>query len=104
MKRLLLAVAAVALLVLFSRETAGGFLFLRWPLIAIVVLGVALGAVAPRLAVVAVGVTLAAVPSTDTYLTMPGYQKGPVTTWLVAVGLALGVLLPLAQLTRRRLT
>ena len=103
-KSLLLALAAVALLVLLSRETAGGFLFLRWPLIAIVVLGVALGAVAPRLAVLAVGVTVAAVPSADTYLTMPGYQKGPVTTWLVAVGLALGVLLPLAQLTRRRLT
>lgn len=99
-----LALAAVALLVLLSRETAGEFFFLLWPLIAIVVLGVALGSVAPRLAVVAVGLTLAFVPSANTYLTMPGYQKGPITTWVVAIGLALGVLLPLAQLTRRRLT
>lgn len=104
LKSLPLGLMVVALLVVLSRETAGGFLFLRWPLIAIVVVGVALGSVAPRLAVVAVGATLAAVPSTDTYLTMPGYEKGPVTTWVVAAGLALGVLLPLAQLTRRRLT
>jgi hypothetical protein len=104
LKSLALALAVVALLVLLSRETAGEFFFLRWPLIAIVVLGVALGSVAPRLAVVAVGVTLAFVPSADTYLTMPGYQQGPVTTWIVAAGLTLGVLLPLAHLTRRRLT
>jgi hypothetical protein len=69
-------------LLVLSRETAGGFFFLRWPLAAVVVLGIALGSVAPRLAVVAVGVTLAAVPTVDTYLTMPGYQQGPVTTWL----------------------
>jgi hypothetical protein len=100
LRSLPLALAVVALLVVLSRETAGGFFFLRWPLAAVVVLGVALGSVAPRLAVVAVGVTLAAVPSADTYLTMPGYQQGPVTTRVVAVALALGVLLPLAQLTR----
>jgi hypothetical protein len=104
LRSLPLALAVVALLVVLSRQTAGGFFFLRWPLAAVVVLGVALGSVAPRLAVVAVGVTLASVPSADTYLTMPGYQQGPVTTWVVAVALALGVLLPLAQLTRRRLT
>jgi hypothetical protein len=91
LRSLLLALAAVALL-------------MRFPLAVVVVLGVALGSVAPRLAVVAVGVTLAAVPSADTYLTMPGYQQGPVITWVVAVALALGVLLPIAHLTRHRLT
>jgi hypothetical protein len=104
LRSLPLALAVVALLVVLSRETAGGFFFLRWPLAAVVVLGVLLGSVAPRLAVVAVGVTLAAVPSTDSYLTMPGYQQGPATTWIVTVALALGVLLLLAQLTRHRLT
>ena len=102
LRSLPLTLGAVVLLVVLSRETGGGFLFLRWPLVAVVVLGIALGSIAPRLAVVAVGVTLAAVPSADTYLTMPGYQKGPVTSWVVATGLALGVLLPLAQLARRR--
>ena len=104
LSRLMLALAAVLLLVVLSREVAGGFFFLSWPLVVIVVLGVAFGAVAPRLAVLAVGLTLAAVPSVDTWLTMPGYQQGPGTTLVVAVGLALGVLVPLAQLTRRRLT
>jgi hypothetical protein len=103
LSRAALALAAVLLLVVLSRELTGGFFFLRWPLIVIVVLGIALGAVAPRFAVLAVGVTLAAVPSVDTWLTMPGYEQGRGTTWVVAVGLALGVLLPLAHLTRRRL-
>ena len=104
LRRLLLALVAVLLLVVLSREVAGGFFFLRWPLVAIVVLAMAFGALAPRLAVLAVGVTVAAAPSVDTYLTMPGYQQGHVTTWVVTVGLVLGMLLPLAQLTRRRLT
>lgn len=104
LRRAALAPAAVLLLVVLSRELAGGFFFLSWPLVAIVVLGIAFGAVAPRLAIVAVGVTVAAVPSVDSWLTMPGYQQGPGTTWAVAVGLALGFLLPLAHLTRRRLT
>jgi hypothetical protein len=100
LRNLPLGLGVVVLLVFLSRELPGGFLFLRWPLLVLVVLGVALASVAPRLAVVAVGVTFAAVPSTDTYLAM--HQKGPVTTWVVATGLALGVLLPLAQLARRR--
>lgn len=104
LRRAALALLAVLLLVVLSREVAGGFFFLCWPLIAIVMLGMAFGAVAPRLAILAVGVALAAVPSVDSWLTMPGYQQGPGTTRAVAVGLALGVLLPLAQLTRRRLT
>jgi hypothetical protein len=104
LSRAAFALASVLLLVVLSREVAGGFFFLRWPFSVIVVLGMALGAVSPRLAVLAVGVTLAAVPSVDTWLTVPGYQQGPGTTWVVAVGLALGVLLPLAHLTRRRLT
>lgn len=104
LRRAVLAPVAGLLLVVPSRELAGGFFFLCWPLIAIVVLGMAFGAVAPRLAIAAVGVTVAAVPSADSWLTMPGYQQGPGTTWAVSVGLALGVLLPLAHLTRRRLT
>ena len=102
--RLLLALVVVLLLVVLSREATGGFFFLGWPLIAIVLLGMAFGAIAPRLAVVAVGVTLAAAPSVETWLTMPGYRQGTTTTWILTVGLVLGVLLPLAQLTRRRLT
>ena len=101
LSRSTLALVAVLLLVVLSREAAGGFFFLRWPLLAVVVLAMAFGALAPRLAVVAVGVTLAAVPSVVTYLTMPGYHHAPVTTWVVAAGLVLGVLLPLAQLNRR---
>lgn len=105
LKRFVPALAVVALLVFLSRETAGGFFFLRWPLVAVVLLGVVFGFVGPRLAVVAVGVALAFVPSADTYLTMPGYERhAALTTWAVVVGLVLGVLLPLAQLTRRRLT
>lgn len=104
LSRLMLALAAVLLLVVLSREVAGGFFFLSWPVVMIVVLGMTFGAVAPRLAVLAVGVTLAAVPSVDTWLTMPGYQQGSGTTLLVAAGLALGVLVPLTHLARRRLT
>jgi hypothetical protein len=104
LRSLLLALAVVVLLVVLSRETAGGFFFLRWPLIAIVVLGIVLGSIAPRLAVLALGVTVAAAPSTDTYLTMPGYNHHALLTpWVVVAGLALGVLIPLAQLTRRQL-
>ena len=104
LSRLLPAVVAVLLLVVLSREVAGGFYFLRWPLLAVVALAAVFRAVARRLAVVAVGAALAAVPSVDTYLTMPGYSQGLVTTWVVWIGLALGVLFSLAQLTRRRLT
>ena len=107
------AAAAVLLLVVLSRVVAGGFAFLAWPTSILVVLGILFGALAPRLAVLAIGVTLAAVASSVTYVTtpwlatptgLPPVGHGPATTWIVAVGLVLGVLLPLAQLTRRRLT
>ncbi len=92
------------LLVVLSRETWGAFFFLRWPLAALVLLAVAFGAVAPRLAVLAFGVTLAAIPSVLGYLTAPNLHHDPVVIGAVAAGLAVGVLLPLAQLARRRLT
>jgi len=101
--RLPLALAAAVLLVMLSRETWGGFFFLRWPLAAIVVLAMAFGWLAPRLAVVAIGVSVAVAPSVAEYLTTP-YYHAPVVSWVVAPGLALGLLLPLAYLTRRRLT
>lgn len=102
----------VLLLVVLSKVVAGGFAFLAWPVLALVVLGIAFGAVAPRLAVLATGVTLAAVASTVTYVTtpwlpappvLPAVDRGSVATWIAAIGLTLGVLLPLVQLARRRL-
>jgi hypothetical protein len=101
--RLPLTLAVVVLLVVLSRETWGAFFFLRWGLVAVVLLAVAFGALAPRLAVLAFGATLAAAPSVVGYLTAPNLQHDPVVTVVVAAGLALGLLLPLAQLTRRRL-
>jgi hypothetical protein len=102
--RLPLALVAVALLVWLSREAAGAFYFLRWPLAVVVVLGAAFGALAPRLAVLAVGVTIAAFPSVVNYLTATQLHHDYVVTGVVAAALGLGFLLPLVQLTRRRLT
>lgn len=103
LSRLPLTLVAAVLLVVLSRETSGGFFFLRWTLAAIIVLAMAFGWVAPRLAVVAIGVSLAVAPSVVEYLTTP-YYHAPAVTWIAAPGLALGILLPLAYLTRRRLT
>jgi hypothetical protein len=103
LRGLLPALVGVVLLVVLSRELAGGFFFLLWPLLALIVLAMTFGAVAPRLAVLTVGLTLAAVPAVDTYLTERGYPHSAVTTWGVAVGLFLAALLPLARLARRRL-
>jgi hypothetical protein len=98
-----------------SRVSGGEFFFLRWPLAAVVLLAVAFGAVVPRLAILAFGLTLAATPSVVAYLSGPNarYESSiqmarshPATfgvTIVVAAGLALGALLPLAQLARRRL-
>lgn len=99
-----------------SRLSGGEFFFLRWPLAAIVLLAVAFGTVAPRLATLSCGLTLAAIPSVVAYLSGPNLHYAdpsrfarsqpasmPVTV-VVTVGLALGAVLPLAQLTRRRLT
>lgn len=99
--RLPLALIAAVALVELSRETWGAFFFLRWPLAALILLGVALGTVAPRLAVLALGVTIAAAPSVVGYLTAPNLQHDPVVTGVVAAGLAVGILLPLSQLTSR---
>jgi hypothetical protein len=101
--RVPLALVAAMALVVLSREMWGAFFFLRWPLAAIVVLAVAFGAVAPRIAVVGIGVAVAAAPSVVGYLTAPNLHHAPVVTGVVATGLALGIVLPLAQLTRRRL-
>lgn len=134
--RLTLPLVVVVLLVglaLQAREAGGAFFFLRWPLAALILLGVAFGAVAPRLAVLACGVTLAAIPSVVVYLIGPNpyatshpsvalYLTGP-DRWpdslailrsehhafdpgamlVIAAGLALGPVL-LAQLVRRRVT
>jgi hypothetical protein len=103
LRRLPLALAAAVLLIVLSREAYSGFFFLAWPLAAIVVLAMAFGALVPRLAVIAVGLTLVVVPTIAAYLTEP-YYHAQVVTWVVAAGLAVGVVVPLAQLTRRRLT
>ena len=110
-----LALLVVGLLVLACRETRGSFFFLRWPLLVLVLLAVSFGALAPRLAVLALGVSVAAIPSAVAYLTTSSAQSassgritslhhGPVMVGIVATVLALGVLLPLAQLTHRRPT
>jgi hypothetical protein len=129
----LAVVGVLGLLALLAREPGGSFFFLRWPLAAILILGVALGAVAPRLAVLTSGLALAAAPSVIVFLTGPNpyatshpgillYLTGPdrwptsfailrsehrafdpVALVVVAAGLALGAVL-LAQLARRRLT
>jgi hypothetical protein len=98
-----------------SRVSGGEFFYLRWPLAAVVLLAVAFGAAAPRLAILACGLTLAATPSVVAYLSGPNphYESSiqiarahPASlsvTVVVAVGLALGAIVPLARLTRRRL-
>jgi hypothetical protein len=68
------------------------------------VFAIAFGAFVPRLAVLAAGVTLAAAPSAVVYMTAPNLHHHPSVTGFVAVGLALGAVLPLAQLARRRVT
>jgi hypothetical protein len=102
--RLALALVVVLALAVLARETWGVFFYLRWPLLAIVLLAVAFGAVAPRLAVLGIGATLAATPCVIAYLTAPNLQHDPLVTGIVAAVLAVGVLLPSAYLTRRRLT
>lgn len=102
--RLPLALAVAVLLVVISRETSGGFLFLVWPLAAIVVLGIVLGAFAPRIAVVAAGLALVGVQRVVWYLTTPYIYHDPLVTWIVAPGLALAFVLPLAYIAHRRLT
>jgi hypothetical protein len=102
--RLPFALVVAMLLVALSRGTWGGFFFLRHVLAAIVVLALLFGALAPRLAVLAIGVTLAAVPSAVGYLTASNLHHHPSVTGLVAAGLALGAVLPMARLVRRRVT
>jgi hypothetical protein len=103
LSRLPLALVAAVALVAVSWETWGAFFYMRWPLAAIALLGAAFGAVAPRLAILAIGVVLAAVPSVHAYLMASNLHHDPAVTAIVVTGLALGVLLPLAYLTRRRL-
>ncbi|MGH3008240.1 MAG: hypothetical protein ACRDLM_02365 [Gaiellaceae bacterium] len=99
-----LALVAAAPLVVLSREIPGSFFFLLGPLAAIVVLAIAFGGLAPRLAMLAVGGVMVALPSEVVYLAHGSIHHDSIVTWAVAAGLALGLLLPLAQLTRRRLT
>lgn len=99
------AFVAAALLVVLARHDTGGFIFLRWPLGMVIVLAATLGWLAPRLAVVALGVSAILAPYVVEYLsTPPGWYKAPAVSWVAAPGLAVGILLPLAYLVRRRLT
>jgi hypothetical protein len=111
----LVVVGLLAWLAWSSRVTGGEFFYLRWPLAAVVLLAVAFGTVAPRLAILASGLTLAATPSVVAYLTGPNHQyessiqlarshpASVTVSVVVAAWLGLGLLLPLAQLARRRL-
>jgi hypothetical protein len=97
LRRVLLGVVVVTLLVVLAEETSGHFLFLRWPLAAVLVLTIAFGALVPRLAVLAVGAALAAAGSgllIRTELPHP-YVFGFAAAW--------PLLVPFARLVRRRL-
>jgi hypothetical protein len=98
-----LALAEALVLVLLSHEMDGSFLFLLWPLTGVVILAVVFGGVAPRLTVLAVGGVLVAAPAVVAYSTQHSFHHSSVVAW-VAAGLGIGLLLPLTQLTRRRLT
>jgi hypothetical protein len=103
--RLPLTLAAAGLLAVPAREIPGGFFFLRWPVAVLIVLATTLGWLLPRIAVVGAGVSLVLAPYVVEYLTTPAWEyKDPVVTWVAAPGLALGIVLPFALLTRRRLT
>lgn len=102
--RLPLALLVSLVLVVVSRETWGAFFFLRWPLAVVLVLGIAFGALAPRLSVLAVGVAVAAAPSALVYMTAGNLHHHPSALGFVAAGLALGAALPFAHLVRRRVT
>lgn len=103
--RLPLTLVAAGVLVVPARETSSGFFFLRWPVVVLIVLAMTLGWLLPRLAVLALGVSLVLAPYVVDYLTSPAWEyKDPIVTWVAASGLALGIVLPLALLTRRRLT
>jgi hypothetical protein len=105
LRRFPLALVAALMLVVLSQERIGQcFVFLRWPLAALLVLAIALGAVLPRLAVLAVGVVLAAAPTGTIYLAGASLHRAPSAAGFVAAGLALGAFVPFARLFRRRLT
>jgi hypothetical protein len=99
-----LALVATLALVALSRDLPGGFFFLLWLLAAIVALAIAFGGLAPRLTVLAVGGVLAALSGVVEYFTERPFHSHPSVMWTVAGGLALGLLMPLVRLTRRRLT
>ncbi len=103
--RLPLAAALVAALVLLAREMRpwGDFLFLRWPLAALVLLTIAFGMLVPRLTVLAVGLVLAAAPSSVTLFIGSGIDRAAVI-WSTAAGFALCAFVPFVRLVRRRLT
>jgi hypothetical protein len=103
--RLPVTLGAALLLIVISRETLGGFLFLRWPVAVLLLLAMMFGAFAPRLAVLALGVSLALAGTVVEDLTTSAWEyTTPFATWIAAPVLALGILLPLVYLTRRRLT
>lgn len=103
--RVPLAFLAAVSLVVLARHDSAGFMFLRWPVGLVVALAVTLGWLAPRLAVLAVGVSAVLAPYVVEYLTgLPWTYRAPAVTWIAAPGLALGIVVPLAYLARRRLT
>lgn len=101
-RRLPLSLVAALALVVLSREswTWGHFLFLRWPLAAVLVLAFAFGALVPRLAVLATGLVVAVLPSGATLLAGTRLSH-PSLVAFAAAGVAL---VPFARLVRRRLT
>jgi hypothetical protein len=102
-----LALVASMVLVALARERYA-FFYLRWPLAAIVVVALAFGWFAPRLAVLAVGLSLAVVWPIlvdSTLMSLWGLQHpNLVIACALAPLVSLGISLPLARLTRRRLT
>ncbi len=101
--RLPFALLGATVLVVLARHHSGGLIFLQWPVALLILLAVTLGWFLPRLAVVALGVSAVLAPYIVEYLTGPSWAyRAPAVTWIAAPGLALGILLPLVYLARRR--
>jgi hypothetical protein len=101
-KALAFAFPLVVVLVAAARETWGAFFYLRWGVLAIVLVALFVAALAPRLTVVAAGVSLAALPSALVYVTSDNLSPGRVGAGAVLAGLTLGLILPIALLSRDR--
>ena len=106
--RLPVVIAGAVLLDVIARAHSDGFFFLEGPVAVVIALAVVFGLWAPRLAVVAIGASLALFPLLALFTAQLAWQLGSRShfNWITSLApcAALGLLLPLAYLGRRRLT